>query len=277
MANRLLVIVALVSLGAATPAVAQPSSEWHYTQIGSLVGGAAFFGLTQAGAAACGIGCENDMSTGAILAITGLGVGLGTLTGFAADVFLGDGPPVFALSGGPIFSYMTMPSANMAGSARGAGGTVAFQLSRWFSVHGEYTAMHGTFTARPGSIDPTVRANVVPATSRSAGWSRGVEHIRSQWMFSEMIGIHPWTWSRVRMEFLGGVAVQAKETFSYYDAGPGTYKVLNFASPDLSALVGANAEITVVRHLAVVPMIRYYAGHSPSPSMTYAVSARYRF
>ena len=62
-----------------------------------------------------------------------------------------------------------------------------------------------------------------------------------------MIGIHPRTWGRVRLELLGGIAVHANETFSYYDADdPGKYKVLNFAAPDLGAVFGANAELLPV-------------------------------
>ena len=73
--------------------------------------------------------------------------------------------------------------------------------------------------------------------------------------------------------------MHANETFSYYDADdPGKYKVLNFAAPDLGAVFGANAEIALARHVAVVPMVRYYSGHDPGPSVhVCAVGTLYRF
>ncbi|HJU43942.1 MAG TPA: hypothetical protein VJ691_14040 [Vicinamibacterales bacterium] len=277
MPNRMLVIVVVVSAVIARPAEGQPSSDWFYTQVGGLVGGAALFGLVRMGAAACGVGCDNDMPVGAEVMMAGVGGGLGALAGFAVDRLRRGGDPVIALSVGPSANYMTMKSSQVGGAATGGGLVAALQLSRFVSFHGEYATTRGTFVARPGSIDSAVLANVMPATSRSAGWSRGIEQIRSSWMFSEMIGIHPWTWSRVRMELLGGVAIHAQEKFSYYDATPGTYKVLNFASPDLGAVFGANAEIAVARHLAVVPMVRYYTRLEPGPSMSYAVGALYRY
>jgi hypothetical protein len=97
-------------------------------------------------------------------------------------------------------------------------------------------------------------------------------------VFSEMIGVHPWIWGRLRLELLGGIAVHANETFSYYDADdPGKYMVLNFAAPDLGAVFGGNAQIAVTRHLAAVPMVRYHTRYDPGPSLSYAVGALYRF
>jgi hypothetical protein len=276
MPNRLLAAVVLVTLGAATPAAGQ-AAGWNYSQAGGLIGGAAFFALARAGAAACGIGCENDMPIAGELAVAGLGAGIGALAGLTADILRGNDGPAFALSAGPIVSQITTQSPAMTGSARGAGATVVFQLSRLVSVHAEYTALRGAFTARPGTIDPGVIDNFVPATDRSAGWSRGMQRSRVDSVFSEMIGFHPRQWRRVRVEVLAGVSIRAQENFDYYDDLPGKYKILNFAAPDLGAVVGGNAEIAVTRRLAVVPMVRYYTGNNPGPSIGYTVGARYRF
>jgi hypothetical protein len=277
MPHRLLAVIAVMSVCAPAPAAGQASSEWRYTQLGSLIGGAAGFGLIRVSAESCGIGCENDMPAGAELIIAGIGAGIGAAAGFAADRLRGDGDPLISFAAGPVVSHMSMRSSQVEGSATAGGVVAAVQLSRFLSVHGEYTALRGSFTARPGAIDPNVLANVVPDPSRVAGWSRGIEQVRYNAVFSEMIGIHPWTWNRVRMELLGGIAVHAKETFSYYDAGPGKFKVLNFASPDVGAVFGGNAVIAVARHVAVVPMVRYYTRNDPGPSVSYAVGALYRF
>jgi hypothetical protein len=275
MPNRLLAAVVVMSVCVPRAAAGQPS-EWFYTQVGSLVGGAAFFGLTRVSAASCGIGCENDMPAGAELMAAGIGAGIGALAGFAADR-LGDGDPKISVGAGAVLTHMTMQSSQVEGAATAGGVVAILQLSRFLSVLGEYTATRGLFLARPGAIDPGVLANVVPDTSRRAGWSRGIERTRTNAVFSELIGIHPRPWGRVRLALLGGIAVHANETFSYYDADPGKYKVLNFAAPDLAAVFGGNAEIALARHVAVVPMVRYYRGHDPGPALSYAVGALYRF
>ena len=277
MPNRLLAAVVVLSACVPRVAVAQPSSDWFYTQAGGLVGAAALFGLVRASSAACDIGCENDMPVGAEVYVAGVGAGIGVLAGLAVDRLRGDGEPAVAFQAGPILGRMTMRSPEFIGAADGAGATAAVQLSRFISVHAEYVSVNQTFMANPASIDPVVLANLVPAQSRAAGWARGVERSNLRWIFSELIGVHPPPWGRVRLELVGGLAVQASETFSYYDAEPGRYKVLNFAAPDLGAVVGGNVEMTVARHVVLVPMIRYYSGSDPGPSITYAIGALYRF
>jgi hypothetical protein len=276
--NRVLAVIALMTIFVPAPAAGQAASEWRYTQLGSLIGGAAGFGLIRVSAASCGIGCDNDLPPGAELLIAGIGAGVGALAGFAADRLRGDGDPAIAVGAGPVLTHMTMRSSQVEGAATAGGVVAVVRLSRFLSVHGEYIATRGLFTARPGSIDPDVLSNVVPATSRRAGRSRGIERTRATAVFSEMIGIHPRAWGRVRLELLGGIAVHANETFSYYDADvAGKYIVLNFAAPDLGAVLGGNAEIAVARHFAIVPMVRYYTRNNPGPSLSYAVGALYRF
>ena len=278
MPNRLLAVIALMSVCVPAPATGQTSSEWRYTTLGSLIGGAAGFGLIRISAEACGIGCDNDMPVGAELMIAGIGAGIGALTGFAADRLRGGGDTSISFGAGPIVTHMTIRSSQVEGAATAGGVVAVVQLSRFLSVHGEYTATRGLFVARPGAIDPHVLSNVVPPTSRRAGWSRGIERTRTSAVFSEMIGIHPRSWGRLRLELLGGIAVHANETFSYYNADdPGKYMVLNFAAPDLGAVFGGNAQVAVTRHLAVVPMVRYYTRNDPGPSLSYAVGALYRF
>ena len=288
------IVVLCAALAIPVSSAGQTASDWRYTQAGGLIGGAVMIGLTRASVAACGVGCDNDMPAGAELILAGIGAGIGSLAGYAADRLRGDTNPVFSVRAGPFFNHMAMRSSLVHGAANSAGAMAVLQLSRYFSVHGEYTWTKGSFAARPGSIDPTVLANIVPATARVAGWTRGVErsHVRS--VFSELFGAHLPFGDRVQVELLAGIAVQASEAFEYYDAHetdgqgtsedpsrttavPGKYYLLNFASPDVGAAFGASVEIVVARRVALVPMVRYYRGRDPGPSVSYAVGALYRF
>jgi hypothetical protein len=294
MPNRLLVAAAFVSVLAPRLATGQPASDWLYTQAGGLIGGAVMIGLTRASVAACGVGCENDMPAGAELMLAGIGAGIGSLAGYAADRLRGDTDPVFSVRAGPVFNHMTMRSSLVHGAANGAGAMAVLQLSRYVTVHGEYTRMTGSFAARPGSIDPNVLANLVPATTRVAGRTRGVERSHVTSVFSELIGVHLPFGRHMQVGLLGGIAVQASETFSYYDAHvsggegtsedpmwtsavPGKFYLLNFASPDVGAVFGGSVDIFLSRQVAIVPMIRYYRGRDPGPAVSYAVGALYRF
>lgn len=294
MANRLLVAAVFVSMLAPRLAAGQPASDWRYTQAGGLIGGAVMIGLTRASVAACGVGCDNDMSAGAELMLAGIGAGIGSLVGYAADRLHGDTDPVFSVRAGPVFNHMAMRSSVVHGAANGAGAIAVLQLSRYISVHGEYAWTKGSFAARPGSIDPAVLANIVPATARVAGRRRGVKRSQVTSVFSELIGVHLPFGDRVQVELLAGIAVQASESFDYYDAHetighgtsedpirttavPGKFYLLNFAAPDVGAAFGASVEIVVARRVALLPMVRYYRGREPGPSVTYAVGALYRF
>lgn len=189
---------------------------------------------------------------------------------------------------------MAMRSSLVHGAANAAGAMAVLQVSRYISVQGDYTWSNGSFEAQPGSIDPNVLANVVPPTARVAGWSRGVARSTVTSVFSELIGVQMPLGDRVKVGLLAGIAVQASETFTYYDAHvtsgqgtaddpmrstavPGKFYLLNFASPDVGAVFGASADIVVARRVAIVPMIRYYRGGDPGPSVNHAVGVVYRF
>src|SRR5688572_33159693 len=93
MPNRLLVAAVFVSMLAPALAAGQPASDWRYTQAGGLIGGAVMIGLTRASVAACGVGCDNDMSPGAELMLAGIGAAIGSLAGYAGDRLRGDTEP----------------------------------------------------------------------------------------------------------------------------------------------------------------------------------------
>ena len=294
MPNRLLAAFILTAILVPKLAEGQSAADWRYTQAGCLIGGAVMIGLTRASAAACGVGCDNDMPAGAELMLAGIGAGIGAMAGYAADRLRGDRDPVFALRAGPVVNHMAMRSSLVHGAATGAGAMAMLQLSRFVSIHGEYTWTNGSFAARPGTIDPNVLANVVPAAARVAGRTRGVERSNVTSVFSELIGVHLPLRDRVQVALLAGFAVQASETFTYFDAHvtsgsgssqnpirttavPGKFYLLNFEAPDVGAVFGASVDVVVARHVAIVPMVRYYRGRDPGPSLSYSVATLYRF
>jgi hypothetical protein len=266
--------------------------------VGALIGGGAMAAWMKAAAAACGLGCENDIPPAAPLGAAGLGAAVGSLVGYwsggramprqlfpPAD---SPGRPPAPLNRhfpagpqpriGATFTQTTFRSALLEGRAAAPGFVLAVQLFRSVSAHIEYSATRGQFTARPGAVSTDILMNVVPAANRSAGWERGIAGRRVRWVFSELVGVQPPPIGRLRFELLGGLGVQAQEDRNYYDAfPPGKYKVLNFESPESGFVLGVDAEIAAAPNLVVVPMFRYNQMGDPGPSLVYGVGAHWRF
>lgn len=140
-------------------------------------------------------------------------------------------------------------------------------------------------------IPDSVLQNLVPASGRTAGRSPGLERRRVSYVFSELVGVHPSPWGRLRIEFLAGLGAQGSEDWGYYEAFqrtgqgtmnerieriPGKYIVLNSQTGETGLVLGLDADVAVVRGLAVVPMLRYNRMGDRS-SMAFGVGAHWRF
>lgn len=306
--------VSLPKTRIATVAIHDPVSDG--TRNGALAGGGAMLAMMQAGWNACGIGCENDMPRAALFVAGAFGAGVGSALGFLVDR-LDDRseilypPPAStphssrrpvnrffparsSLRIGPLVAVTGFRSALVHGSSAAPGFAVAGQIAPYVSLHAEYTSRGPRFYPAAGSVPDSVLQNVVPATSRAAGFSHGIESRRVLSTFSELAGVHPPPWRRVRLEFLAGVSVQGREERDYYDAWrdlgqgtasdpfrheriPGKYYVLNFESPVSGLVYGIDAEIAATPRLVVVPTIRYTTTNDPGATIAFGIGAHWRF
>jgi hypothetical protein len=250
---------------------------------------------------ACGKGCEADHPGVAVLLPAALGAGVGALVGLVADRDAGDGsrsnrffPGRPTVRVGSAYSQIAFQSAEIQTIRSAPSIGLAVQVSPHISAHAEYTADTGSLRPRAGSVPESVIQNEVPATSRAAGWPRGIASRRVRYVFSELIGIAPNPWGRVRIEFTGGWSVLAREDRDYYDAYrdtgsgtatdpsrsepiPGKYYVLDFESPSHGLVLGAEAEVAVARGLSVAPMVRYTRFDEPGPAVRAGVGVHWRF
>lgn len=244
---------------------------------GALAGAAGMVALWAAAANSCGKGCENDAPAAAALVVGAYGAAIGTLVGLVADLDAGPGD-VPGVRAGPIFSLTSFRSSELDGRAAAPGVAAALRLSPHISLHVEYTATDGHFTPAPGAVPEHVIQNLVPATSRWAGRAEWIQSRRVSYVFSQLIGVHPRPWGRLRLELLGGVGVQAQENRNYYETDvPGTYHVLDFESPEIGFVGGADVEIALTRHVVLVPMFRYNQMGDPGASLTYGGGVHWRF
>jgi hypothetical protein len=298
----------------ATVATHDPAADG--LQIGALVGGGAALAMFQAGASACGIGCENDLPGAGVAFAGAFGAGVGSAVGFLVDRLrdrseilyppqsdrLPRGaresnaffPDRAAVRVGAAYTATRFHSSLVHGSAAAPGFAVAGQVAPYVSLHAEYTARGARLYPSPGEVPDFVRQNVVPASARVAGRSYGIESTRVTFVFSELVGVHPPPWGRFRAELLAGLSVRGQEDRDYYDAwrqlGQGTagdplrheriagkYYVLDFESPEGGVILGADAELAVSHRLRVVPTIRYTRTTHPGPAIAYGVGAHWRF
>lgn len=286
---------------------------------GALAGAGGLLALINVYHKSCGTGCESGANAPAMaLAVGAFGAGVGSLVGLLADRDAGRSEVLFppsAASGqsrwvrtsrffparpsvrvGTVYSQTAIHSSVVEGNAAAPGFALAVQVSPHISAHVEYTATNGRFYPTPGSVPDNILQNLVPApaSNRTAGRSYGIERGRVSYVFSQLVGVQPPPWGRLRVEFIGGLGVQGKEDFDYYDAYrttgqgtmsdpsrieriPGKYYVLNFQIGELGLVLGLDAEVAVVRGLAVVPMLRYNRTGNPEPSISYGIGAHWRF
>lgn len=290
MMGRLAVITICLSTAGAEGAMAQqPTTASTPPQVesrdsikdgmgkGALAGAAGMLALWTAARRSCGTGCEDDSPAGAAVIVGAYGAALGSVVGLFADLDAGRGATP-GLRVGPVYSQTQFQSSLVDGRASAPGMAAAVRLSPHISLHVEFTATDGRFRPAPGTVPDVVIQNVVPPSSRRAGPQRGIEDRRVSYVFSQLVGLHPRPWGRLRLEFLAGLGVQAQENRNYYDADlPGKFHVLDFESPEMGPVTGVDAEIAIARHFVVVPMVRYNVMGDPGPSMTYGLGAHWRF
>jgi hypothetical protein len=263
---------------------------------------------------ACGLGCENDLPSAMPFLVGGMGAGIGAAAGFLVDRFQDRSDTLFPASAsrrkpdltrdrvfptpsvrvGPAYRQILERSTALEGTAPSAGVDIAGQIAPYVSLHAEFMSAKKRFVPAAGAVPEIVLQNLVPASSRSAGWSRGIESRRLTFVYSELVGVHPPAWSRVRVELLAGITIIGRERSDYYDAYadygrgtiddphgavriPGKYYVLNFESPGAGFVYGADAQIAVKSGLELVPTVRYHHVSDPGPLLAYGVAARWRF
>jgi hypothetical protein len=244
---------------------------------GALVGAAGMLAVWTVGTKSCGVGCERSGPGAAGILVAALGAGIGSLVGLAADLDAGPGDRL-DMRAGPFYSQTVFRSALVDGRASAPGFAAVVRVSPHLSVHVEFTATDGRFTPALGTVPEEIIRNVVPAATRSAGRLEFIEDRRVTYVFSQLVGVHPRPWGRVRIEFLAGIGVQGQENRNYYEAPvPGTYHILDFKTPEVGLLFGVDAEIAVARRFVIVPMLRYNHMGDPGPSFTYGAGAHWRF
>ena len=290
-----------ISLAAVLPqAAAGQALQPQTAQADSVRDGAGWGALAGAGAAAalhivevssCRIGCEYDLPGAAAIVQIGMGAAVGSLVGWIVDR-TSDTPRRAIVRVGPSVTHTTI--ASLAGGAAAPGISLAVQVSRFISLHAEYVRVDHTFGPAPGDVPDHILENIVPATTRMAGWSRGIESKHVSYTFSELVGFQFPGWGPVRVGLLGGVGLQSAVTRSYYDAWqqtgigtrenparvvqlPGKYYVLNFESPDPGVVLGIDAEIAIARGLVAVPMVRYHRVGDPGPSLKAGTAVQWKF
>jgi hypothetical protein len=256
---------------------------------GAVIGALAGLALAVVQMKSCHVGCDWSSTPAVLTGWSMLGAGAGALVGLAADYDAGPAWPTGRppMSAGVGWTSTALRSRDLTGRAVAPAFSLAVRLSPHISARAEYVRIGTSFVAAPGAIPEGVLGNVVETSSRLAGRSHGVESRRIAYVFTELVGVHPPPWGRVRLELLGGLGVQREEERAYFDAHrplpdgrtepiPGKYYVLDFGSPAVGFVVGADLEVTLVGGLSAVPAVRYNA-MGQSATLTWGVGARWRF
>jgi hypothetical protein len=284
-------------------------------RIGALSGAGALMSFVQLGSRACGKGCENDLPAAMPLIMGLFGGGVGAAVGFVADRLQDRSEVLFPPTSdgsanarprgrrdsshpevrvGALFRHAMTQSALLQGTMPVAGFAIAGQIAPYVSLHAEYTGTDGTFSRAAGAVADDVLVNLVPATSRVAGWSRGIESRRITFVFSELVGVHAPLFSRVRLGFLAGLTLLGQEKRDYFDAYqdsgqgtiddprrhtplPGKYYVLDFESPEVGLVYGVDAGIALTSRFSAVPTLRYCRIDDPGPIVAYGVDIHWNF
>jgi hypothetical protein len=125
--------------------------------------------------------------------------------------------------------------------------------------------------------------NLVPApANRAAGVPAGQESRRVGFILSELIGVSPRPFGRLRLEGLAGLGVVSHTDREYYPQSlqgspTGKYYALDFESPETGFVAGLDAEVAVVRGLTVVPSVRHYWFDDDLSSTSVGIGAAWRF
>ena len=280
---------------------------------GALGGAAAMVAWLEMGSRGCGLGCENDLPAIMPLLVGSVGAAAGSFVGFlidrqsGADVLFPTGmagaraargnrffPSRPSVRIGPTYTSTSYRSDLVDGSSGGAGFVAAAQLLPMLSAHVEYSIVEDAFVSRAGTVPEAVLQNLVPSASRVAGQRRGLESRQVAFMFSELVGIRPPPWGRLRLEFLTGAGVRGQKNRDYYDAyrtvGSGTrddparteaiagkYSILDFESSEIGFVFGADAEVAMGKGLVLVPMVRYNRMGNPGATFSYGLGANWLF
>ena len=269
---------------------------------GALVGAGGMLGIAGAHMKSCNEGCDWGSTTLIVAASAVLGSGAGAIVGVAADA---DARPVVlypaetaapaprtGFSRPPVrlglsYTATTPRTSSLRGRAMAPSFSGAVRLSPHISIHAEFVRLDTTFTAAPGAISDDVVSNIIPATTRVAGRSFGLESRRIPYIFTELVGFHAAPIGRLQIEILGGVSVQGQEERGYFDAYrvdaggrtqsvPGKYHVLDFASPETALVIGLDADVAITGRFSVIPTIRYHAA-GDSSAVTFGAGAHWRF
>jgi hypothetical protein len=237
----------------------------------------------------CGKGCEADGGPLVFLMSGAYGAGIGAVVGMVsrADARRGGGSSGTRFSGpsgriGLSYNQLAFTSGALASGAGGSTLAIAIQLSPRISTHVEISPSTRSYSAAPGAISQDVLNNVIPAASRTAGFSAGIEQRTVSFAFTQLAGVQVGVWNRVRLEALGGIGLQAVEKRDYYPAFgqggpiPGRYYILDFESPEGGVVGGLDAEIVIGAGLSLVPSVRYYAFGDPGGSFSYGIGAHWR-
>ena len=141
---------------------------------------------------------------------------------------------------------------------------MAFQPSPHLTYHVEYRWSTMAFRAAPGTLPAHIVENEVPAEARIAGLTRGLYSRQTPAALTHLLGVVLPDAGRVRVELLGGLEVQQHRDRDYYDAYSSTgnriagkYYVLDFESPEIGLVFGADAAVSLSRNLSIVPAIRF--------------------
>ena len=264
---------------------------------GTLIGAGAALSIMQSGVAWCGKGCDSDMPSVATLLIGTMGGAVGSLAGLVADLDAGGPrtlfPPTAAAAAvsrkrpsvrfGPAYLQVFDRSGQVEGSAASPGVSMAFQPSPHLTYHVEYRWSTMEFRAARGTLPAHVVENEVPAASRIAGFTRGLYSRQTPAALTHLLGLVLPDAGRVRVELLGGLEVQQHRDRDYYDAYSSTghriagkYYVLDFESPEIGLVFGADAAVSLLRNLSIVPAIRFTQVSNRS-STAIGLGAHWRF
>lgn len=245
---------------------------------GSAIGAAAAVTFASLQTSWCGVGCENDMPGVALLMVAGTGAAIGAAVGWIADRdaarIAGTGRR-WHVRLGPTASQAWYREPGLDGTFPTRGASLTLEASPHVRFQTEYLHAGADLMPPQGQVPASILDHVVPAANRNAGYSRAIFSRRLGGALAETIGVRLPV-PKVGIELVGGILGQQIERRDYYDAGSGQYKVLNFQSPFLRWIYGADLTIPVARHIVISPGIRATSG-GESRAVRAGLGVQYRF